>query len=354
MKLKHLKLYFFKNHNSFELNTDTSVVGIHGLNGAGKTNILDAVYMLCCGRSYFTATDLQCIGSESNEASIIGIVAQQSEIDVKIKLGRGKRKSIEQEGKKIAKIIDYVGHFFAVVIAPGDIELVYGGNAERRKFVDQIIGQTDPEYLRHLISYQKRLEQRNSHLKSDYVDDFLLDTLDAKLNMDAHLIYERRSTFMQQFIPLVQQYYRQLSADKETVSLTYHSELRYQNYLELVSANRHKDKLTKRSNYGIHKDEIELMLNDFILRKFGSQGQIKSALIALKLAEFEYYRERMNVVPILLLDDIFEKIDDVRAKQLTGLIKDGNFEQLFVSDTQEKRLKAFCDAISVEHQLIAL
>lgn len=354
MKLKHLKLYFFKNHKNFNFSTNAKAVGIYGLNGAGKTNILDAIYMLCCGRSYFTATDLQCINSESDDAGIVGLIEQDGEVDVKIKLGRGKRKSIEQQGKKISKIIDYVGHFFAVVIAPGDIELVYGGNAERRKFIDQIIGQTDPLYLRHLVSYQKRMEQRNSHLKSDYVDVFLLDTLDVKLNEDANLIYEKRKDFMNQFIPMVQHNYHLLSGDKETISLHYLSELEKSAYLDLAKFNRQKDKITKRSNSGTHKDEIELMLNDFVLKKYGSQGQIKSALIALKLAEFEYYRQKMNVIPVLLLDDIFEKIDEERALQLTSIIKNGNFEQLFVSDTQENRLRAFCEAISTEHQLIAL
>ncbi len=354
MKLKHLKLYFFKNHSNFELTTNADVVGIYGLNGAGKTNVLDAIHTLCLAKSYFSATDIQCINNDEEMSSVYGVFSVPQDHEVRIKLQRSKRKIIERNDKKIGKIVDYLGNYFAVVIAPGDISLIYGGNADRRRFIDQIISQVDREYLQSLLRYNKLIDQRNRVLKNEMVDKLVLESLDQQITPLIATLYNRRSQFLKEFIPLFSKFYHLISKESEQVDIQYISQFENQKYSELIEQNFPKDKVLKRSTVGIHKDEIEISLNELQLRKYGSQGQIKSCLIAMKLAEYQYYQEKKDVLPLLLLDDIFEKIDDERAQALTDIIKNGTFGQLFISDTQEARLQRFCDAINSNNQLIGV
>lgn len=354
MKLKLLKLYNFKNHEHLEIASDAKVIGIHGLNGMGKTNVLDAIFTLCLGKPYFATTDTQCVMHDKDEAAILAKVQLQEEEELKIKYQQNKRKTIERNGKKIAKVIDHVGRYFAVVIAPGDISLIYGGNSDRRRFIDQMIGQTNKNYLSALMRYNKLLEQRNRHLKSERIDELLLKTLDEQMAPLAQQIYEERNSFLLSFSERVSKMYEVLSGNREQIELQYFSQLAEEDLISLAKAKRDKDRILKRSTQGIHKDELEIFMSGELLRRSGSQGQIKSCLISMKLAEYEFYRDSMDVVPLLLLDDIFEKIDDNRAVALTNLIKNGTFEQLFVTDTNEARLEAFCEAIDPDYQLIAL
>lgn len=354
MKLKLLKLYHFKNHDQLEIAADHKVVGIYGLNGVGKTNVLEAVYTLCLGKPYFASTDIQCIKEGENDAAILGQFLMPDTEEVKIKYQKGKRKIIERNGKKVGKIVDHLGKFFSVVIAPGDIELIYGGNSDRRKFVDQMIGQTNRSYLEALIKYNKILEQRNRHLKTGVIDKLLLSALDDQMAPLANLIYQERNRFLQPFSKKVSELYAQLSGKREEIALKYTSQLGNADFIQLAKENLQKDSVLGRTNAGIHKDEIELYLGGELLRKYGSQGQIKSCLISMKLAEFQHYTDKMNVQPILLLDDIFEKIDNMRSQELTSIVKSGTFEQLFVTDTNQKRLEDFCKAIDDDYILIGL
>ncbi len=330
------------------------VVAISGLNGVGKTSILDALYFLCVGKSYFSGTDVQCINNNEEIAGIRARVFKDEDIELKIKFKRGARKVIEQNGVVCKKVLDYIGQFFAVVIAPGDIELIYGSNETRRGFVNQILSQTNTDYLKSLVRYNKLIEQRNRHLKQDIVDNDLLNTFDGQIAPLAKALFKAREEFMFNFSDVFKKKYFELAGEKENVKLTYVSQLSDQSYLDLAANNRAKDLAVQRSFTGVHKDEILVELDQMLLKRFGSQGQIKSALIALKLAEYEYVSKVKKVKPFLLLDDIFEKIDEDRATILTQIIKRGNFGQIFITDTNEDRLNRFCLSIGKSHQTITL
>ena len=354
LKVQKLSLVFFKNHSNFRLETNEDVVAIAGLNGVGKTTVLDAIHFLCLGKSYFSSTDVQCIQNEEIQAGILATLSAEEGVNLKVKFKRGGRKVIEKNGVPYKKLAEHIGQFMAVVIAPGDIELVYGTNEKRRSFVNQVLSQVDREHLMDLLKYNKLLEHRNKHLKQDHIDHALLQTLDDQIAPLAHAIYSKRAVFLEEFSRSFEEQYFRLSGDKESVKLHYISQLADKTYLELVQQNKSKDLAVQRSFSGIHKDEIELEIGDFSLRKYGSQGQIKSALIALKLAEYAFLSNAKKVLPFLLLDDIFEKIDDERARVLTQLIKNDNFGQIFITDTNEERLKAFCEEIGKPYKTIVL
>ncbi|MBT8327196.1 MAG: AAA family ATPase, partial [Bacteroidia bacterium] len=194
MKIKKLSLVHFKNHHDFQIDIDKDIVAIAGLNGVGKTTVLDAIHFLCVGKSYFSGTDVQCINTEENVAGILATLINDEETDVKIKFKRGSRKRIERNGA-LYKVLDHIGHYFSVVIAPGDIELIYGSNDIRRSFIDQILSQTNHNYLLQLLKYKKLLEHRNKHLKQEVVDHALLETLDDQMSPLAQNIYLERKVF---------------------------------------------------------------------------------------------------------------------------------------------------------------
>ena len=330
------------------------VTAIAGLNGVGKTSVLDAIHFLCLGKSYFSSTDIQCIQTDQLQSGILAKVENQNQFNLKIKLKRGGRKIIEKDNIPYKHISEHIGQFLAVVIAPNDIELIYGTNDKRRSFINQIISQVDHNHLEKLVKYNKLIEHRNKHLKEDAIDLALIQTLDDQIGPLAYSIFKSRTSFFNEFSSYFKAKYHQLSNNKEVIKLTYHSQLAEKNYNELVDTNRPKDIAIRRSSIGIHKDEIEIEIDDFSLKKYGSQGQIKSGLIALKLAEFEYLKDKKEWTPILLLDDIFEKIDEERAKVLTQIIKNGNFGQIFITDTDSKRLKSFCEEIGKPFKTITL
>ncbi|MGB0851121.1 MAG: DNA replication/repair protein RecF [Bacteroidia bacterium] len=354
MKVQNLSLIYFKNHTEFKLEGDEDIIAIAGLNGVGKTSVLDAVHFLCLGKSYFSSTDVQCIQSDKDQAGIIATIFSNEDTELKIKFKRGGRKQIEKNGVKYKRVLEHIGQFIAVVIAPGDIELVYGSNEKRRSFVNQILSQTDTIHLQDLVMYNKLIDHRNKHLKQDEIDLALLNVLDDQIGPLAQKIYIKRKEFLKDFCSVFAEEYHRLSGEKEDVQLTYVSQLENDSYANLVNQNRAKDLAVQRSFTGIHKDELEITIGDFNLRKYGSQGQIKSALIAMKLAEFQYLVKETKKTPLLLLDDIFEKIDEERAQVLTQIIKNGKFGQIFITDTSEDRLNGFCKDIGKPFKTIIL
>ena len=354
MKLKQLKLYQFKNHSQLDLQLNHKVVGISGLNGKGKTNILDGIFFLALGKSYFSGTDIQCIQENTKEAGIIGLIDIGEEVEFKLKLRQGSKKQLFRNNELYSKISDHLGELLCVVIAPGDIGLIYDDNSIRRRFINQVLGQTDKEYLQDLIKYRRLLEQRNRHLKSGMVDHDLLYAIDEQLIPLNEVIYAKRAEFLSKIGPSISNYYEKISNKAESVQLNYNSQVAQGNLADQMLSSRKRDQLLKRSHIGIHKDKIEFSIQGKSLKKYGSQGQIKSFLIALKISEFYYYMELKKQQAILLLDDIFEKIDIQRSEALTGIIKNGNFGQVFVTDTDKSRLSSFCAGITDDYKLIEL
>ena len=338
LKVHKLILISFKNHSDFRLEMNEDVIAIAGLNGVGKTSVLDAIHFLCIGKSYFSATDLQCIQEGEIQSGVLATIATSEKIELKVKLKRGGRKVIERNGVPYRKVTDHIGEFMAVTIAPGDIELIYGSNTVRRSFINQILCQVDANHLAELIKYNKLIEHRNKHLKEDTVDLALIHTLDFQIAPLAASIYARRSEFLKEFSAVYAEKYHLLSGEKEIASLQYVSQLEHNTYAELVAMNQRKDIVVQRSFSGIHKDELELNIGDFPLKKYGSQGQIKTSLIALKIAEFTYLQKATGKTPFLLLDDIFDKLDDNRVGALMKLVSEDHFGQIFITDANLHRV----------------
>ncbi len=353
MKVQKLSLVFFKNHTDLHLEMD-EVVAIAGLNGVGKTSVLDALHFLCLGKSYFSSTDIQCIQTDKIQSGIIAQIITHENIDLKVKLKRGSKKTIQRNGVVRKKLADHVGEFIAVIIAPNDIELIYGTHEKRRSFINQVISQVNKKHLQELLTYTKLIEHRNKHLKEDTIDRALIQTIDEQISPIAHSIHQVRLEFFNEFSTYFQTRYHEISGQKEEIKLSYISQLDDDSYLNLTPQYYTKDVTLRRSSCGIHKDEIEIELNHLNLRKYGSQGQIKSGLIALKLAEYSFLSDKINTKPLLLLDDIFEKIDEERAKVLTQIIKNDNFGQIFITDTDSSRLESFCEEIGKPFKTITL
>jgi len=367
----------YKNYNYAAFDFTERVIGICGLNGKGKTNLLDAVYYCCFTKSYFSKTDglsvqfdkdgfrLEAASSISSEGGGHGEerskeqrsnLAKRNEI-ICIYRGLGK-KEFSLNGIPYTKLSEHIGKFPAVMVAPDDIELITGGSEERRRFIDTVISQMDAEYLSQLIQYTKVLQQRNSLLKrfaeQGKTDWPLLEVLDEQLMAPGKFIYGKRKSFTAELIPLVQQFYHQIADNNEMVTLQYDSQLNTGNFESVLNDCRQKDFMLQRSNGGIHKDDISIQLNGQAFKSTASQGQRKSLLFALKLAEFELLKMNKGFAPLLFLDDVFEKLDDNRMNQLLHWVCKQNTGQVFITDTHKERLEEAFLSLEVAYQVIEL
>lgn len=363
MSFTKIALTGYKNYESGVFDFNQRIIGICGLNGKGKTNLLDAINYLCFTKSYFTKTDALNVffGAEGFRL--------EAELDVQ-KQPQGKSKKIvciyRSSSKKefylddinYIKFSHHIGKFPCVMIAPDDIQMITGGSEERRKFLDTLISQVDAEYLQQLITYNKVLQQRNAFLKNESFqnkfDSQLLDVLDAQLLHPGDYIHEQRMNFCKKLIPVVQEFYKSISGNNETISLEYSSQLNDSGFAKLLNASRKKDLLTQRNNAGIHKDDINFYLTENIFKNIASQGQRKSLLFACKLAEFEILRRAKGMPPLLLLDDVFEKLDGIRMKNLLRYVCKENSGQVFITDTHRERLEDALSEFSEEVQIIEL
>ncbi len=358
MKFQVLKLTTFKNHIQGQFQFEEDIVVFHGPNGAGKTNVLDAIYLLCMCRSYFQHVELSNIHHEHDFYAVFAKVLFDEEQEVACMVKRGEGKTFRFNKEEYQRLSDHIGKMPVVMIAPGDIRLINEYSDERRKFMDQLLSQTDQQYLQELILYGRALEHRNKALKqfneSGYVDQHLLDSLDHQLSKAGTYIYTQRSRFVEEFSPLFEKHYKVLSQERESASLVYESDLAEENMEQLLKANRGKDLDLGRTDAGLHKDDLKFTLNGYALKKFGSQGQIKSFLIALKLAQFDFLKSQKGFAPVLLLDDIFEKLDEQRATQLMARVAGTGFGQIFISDTHPERVSRIFESLDKPIQLIAL
>jgi DNA replication and repair protein RecF len=337
----------YRNYESQTFHFDQRIVGICGLNGKGKTNLLDAINYICFTKSYFSKTDALNIffGAEGFrlEATLQheknGRVKSQKVVCI---YRSSLKKEFYLDDVAYVKFSHHIGKFPCVMIAPDDIEIITGGSEERRKFLDTLISQVDAEYLQQLIIYNKVLLQRNSFLKNESFqsnfDAQLLDALDAQLVKPGEYIYQMRKLFCEKLIPLVKGFYKEISGNNEEISLAYNSYLNDNDFSKLLVSSRQKDILAQRTNTGIHRDDIIFLLNEYNFRIVASQGQRKSLLFACKLAEFEMLCAIKGSPPLLLLDDVFEKLDEIRMKNLLQYVCKKNDGQVFITDTHKERL----------------
>ncbi len=342
MHLSSLALVNFKNFEAQSFEFDAKINCFVGPNGVGKTNVLDAIYQLSFGKSYFNPIALQNIKHGEDFLVIDGTYIKNSDPEhVVLGIKRGQKKTIKRNGKIYDKISDHIGFIPLVIISPSDRDLIIEGSETRRKFIDGVIAQGDSLYLRHLLDYQKTLSQRNAllkyfHLNHTFNEDSL-SIYDNQLSNLGQIIYEKRKRFVREFVPIFTDRYAFISQGMESVGLKYKSQLNYNNLSDLLENHQERDKTTQYSNYGIHKDDLSFDIGGHPIKKFGSQGQQKSFLIALKLAQFDFLKRLSQQSPILLLDDIFDKLDEKRVSQIIGLVDHKSFGQIFISDTHSER-----------------
>lgn len=352
MYLNNLQLFNFKNYTEIQIEFGKGVNCLTGNNGSGKTNILDAIHYLSMCRSYFTPTDYQNIKHGTGFFMIQGEFTNNSSHDtILCSLKQGQKKQFKRNQKEYDRLNEHIGLFPVVMVAPADQELITEGSELRRKFIDRIISQLDKSYLDDLISYNKILIHRNSLLKqiaySGFFDPASLQVWDEQMIVIGKRIYEKRKKFIADFVPIFTKFYQYMTSNEEIASLQYESQLHENDFAELLATNLQKDKIAQYSTTGVHKDDLTFYIDGQSAKKFGSQGQQKSFVIALKLAQFEIMKNVKKIRPIVLLDDLFDKLDDNRVSKLLKLVHDDVFGQLFISDTHPERLKKILDDFEI-------
>lgn len=357
MFIQSLSLINFKNHEEAEFQLVDGVNCIVGRNGAGKTNVLDAVHYLSMCRSYLNPIDRQNIRFEQQFFVIQGDwVKQDATHSLYCGVKAGAKKVFKKNKKEYDKLADHIGQFPVVMISPYDADLISEGSEVRRKWIDGIISQFDRAYLDDLQKYNKVLEQRNALLKQQYENGFFdresMEIWDIQLVRYGNAIYAKRVSFIEAFIPLFQRYYQWISGGEEAVSMEYQSALHTGLFDELLQQAQPKDSRVQYTTVGVHKDDVLFKIEQHPIKRFGSQGQQKSYLIAMRLAQFEWLKERLDLVPVLLLDDIFDKLDNHRVAQLMSLVSQHIFGQVLVTDTDEIRVSGIFQAIGVTPNMV--
>ncbi len=359
MIIKNLKIFNFKNHSEKSFDFSPEINCFVGNNGAGKTNILDALHYLSMAKSFLGNLDAQNILHDSDFFAIEAEIQGDEKNDIiKVQLPKEGKKIIKKNDKTYERIADHIGFLPSVMISPYDANLISDGSESRRKFLDAMISQTDSDYLFALIQYQKTLQQRNALLKYFAKNrTFDLDSLEIynePLNKFGTQIFEKRQRFVASILPTIQHFYEIISKGNEKVTVIYESNLNEQNFEKILSENLEKDRVLTYTSRGIHKDDLRFVMNGNLIKKFGSQGQQKSFLIALKLAQIKRIKDITNKNPILLLDDIFDKLDDNRVSQLIELVNQQNFGQIFITDTHRERTESVVKRINEESKIFQI
>lgn len=359
MILQKLSLLNYKNFEAETFEFDPKINCFTGNNGVGKTNVLDAIYHLSFGKSYFNPITTQNI-KHGEEFFVVEGLYEKNDASEKIVVSakKGLKKIIKRNDKTYEKFSEHIGFLPLVIISPADRDLIIEGSETRRKFIDGVISQGDNGYLNTLIKYNKVLAQRNALLKYFAANHtFSQDTIDiynAQLHDFGTAIFGKRAAFLKEFLPIFLNRYKSISSGKETIHLAYESQLRENELQTLLEKNIVKDKISQYTNFGIHKDDLVFEIDGHPIKKFGSQGQQKSYLIALKLAQFDFIKNQSNTNPILLLDDIFDKLDETRVEQLITLVDNENFGQLFITDTHLERTEAIIKKVRQTYKMFPL
>ncbi len=359
MFLKKISLFNYKNFSEASFEFDSKINCFVGKNGIGKTNVLDAIYHLAYGKSYFNPLAVQNI-KHNEEFFVIDGEFEKAERNEQIvsSFKKGQKKILKRNGKPYEKFSDHIGFIPLVIISPADNDLIIEGSETRRKFIDSVISQLDSSYLQELIQYQKIISQRNALLKYFALNHvFETDTLsiyNEQLNDLGQNIFEKRQQFINDFLPIFNKHHQAISGLEEKVQLVYESHLFEGTTLHLLEQNLAKDRALQYTSVGIHKDDLSFQIDGFPIKKFGSQGQQKSFLIALKLAQFEFVKKQSGEKPILLFDDIFDKLDETRVSKIVAMVNQEEFGQLFISDTHPERTESIVKTTHQSYKIFSL
>ncbi len=359
MHLKHLSLFNYKNFAEANFDFDSKINCFVGKNGIGKTNVLDAIYHLSYGKSYFNPLAVQNIKHGEDFFVIDGEYEKVERTEqIVCSLKKGQKKILKRNNKPYTKFSDHIGFIPLVIISPADRDLIIEGSETRRKFIDSVISQLDSNYLHQLIQYQKILSQRNALLKYFALNHvFEKDTLsiyNEQMNDLGKSIYEKRKQFIADFIPIFHKHHHNITDSQETVQLVYQSGLHEKPLIDLLEESIAKDRVLHYTSAGIHRDDLSFEIDHYPIKKFGSQGQQKSFLIALKLAQFEFVKKQSGENPILLFDDIFDKLDETRVGKIVAMVNDELFGQLFISDTHPERTETIIKSTHQSYKIFNL
>ena len=359
MFLKHLSLVNYKNLDSASFEFDTKINCFVGNNGVGKTNVLDSIYHLAFGKSYFNPITSQNINHDADFFVVEGqFEKSQKEEQILVSAKRGQKKVIKRNNKPYEKFSEHIGFIPTIIISPADRDLIIEGSETRRKFMDGVISQSDNIYLNKLIQYGKINAQRNSLLKyfaaNHSFDRDTLEVYNLQLSDLGQYIFEKRKAFLEEFIPIFNKRYADITKNEEQVDISYKSQLFDSSLASLLEANLQKDMALQYTSVGTHKDDLSFEIEGHPIKKFGSQGQQKSFLVALKLAQFDFIKAISKVNPILLLDDIFDKLDEQRVAHIVALVATDQLGQIFISDTHADRTEAVVKSSKQSYKLFKL
>jgi DNA replication and repair protein RecF len=362
MHLYQLDLQNFKNYREERILLPGKITSLVGDNGAGKTNILDAIHYLSFSKSYFNVMDGYSVHHDENYCTVSGKFKtgpDRSDLTVHCFIRKGQRKVFKVNGKEVGRLADHIGRVPAVMVSPYDSVLIDGGSEERRRFLDMVISQFDKAYLEHLINYNRALLQRNALLKQmamDFrFDPALLEIWDEQLTTHGQPVFAGRNAFVEELVPLFNQYYRHLSGEMEHSGLIYDSQLMHGTSMpDLLTHSLEKDRQARYTTAGAHKDDLKFTLSDVPVKRFGSQGQQKSFIVALKLAQCHLMYARTNLSPLLLLDDVFDKLDRSRIERLMELVSDPMFGQIVITDTNAERIHTIFRPLQAHTDIIRI
>ncbi|MFA6676209.1 MAG: DNA replication and repair protein RecF [Bacteroidales bacterium] len=351
MFLQRITLTDFKNIEKADLEFSSNVNCICGNNGEGKTNLLDAIYYLSMTKCFTVSSDVFTLRDGTNESILYGnYIKDELEEKIAISVRRKGEKVIKRNSKKYARKSDHVGLIPVVVVSPSDTSLINDSGEERRKFMNAILSQTDHLYLRAVQAYNRIISQRNKVLKDNNPSEFLLDTLSDQLSKEASYIYEKRKSLIKSLSEEVTEYYKELSGDRENINMKYSSDLDKGSLKDILQKSKQRDKILQYTSQGIQRDDIIFEMKGFPMKKTASQGQQKSFLIAIKLAQFSFMKKLYGFSPILLLDDVFDKLDIRRVENLIKMVASNGFGQIFITDSNKVRLTSIVKEITSENK----
>lgn len=357
--LEHLSVVNYKNIEAVDYVLNPKINCFVGRNGVGKTNMLDAVYHLAFGKSYFSSLNNQNIAHHADFCMIEGLFEKENkQVRIQSSLQRDGKKTLKKNNKTYKKIADHLGFIPVVIISPTDRDLIAEGSSTRRKFLDSIIGQTHKSYVHQLVQYQRTLSQRNALLKQFKMqgnfDRETLSVYNDQLVSFGKPIYQKRKAFVEEFLPYFFKRYAGISGSQEKVNLVYESQLQDDDFEELLEESLERDRILQHTSVGPHKDDLQFQIDGYPIKKYGSQGQQKTFLIALKLAQYDMMQHQTQLPPILLLDDIFDKLDDQRVAHIVDLVHDESFGQLFISDTHKERTEEIIKKTGQSYSIFTL